>query len=45
MGIVDYLVNANRVANPTLVRTALKLATGAGRTMPLGSATPCGTPA
>jgi type III restriction enzyme len=29
---LDHLVNANRDANPELLRLALKLATGAGKT-------------
>jgi type III restriction enzyme len=31
-GILDHLVNANNDANPELMRAALKLATGAGKT-------------
>ncbi len=31
-GILEHLENANRDANPELLRTALKLATGAGKT-------------
>ena len=31
-GIIDHLANANNDANPELLRTALKLATGAGKT-------------
>ncbi len=31
-GFLDYLANANNEANPELLRLALKLATGAGKT-------------
>ena len=34
-GFLDHLVNANNDANPDLARLALKLATGAGKTMVL----------
>jgi type III restriction enzyme len=31
-GVLEHLANANRDANPEVLRTALKLATGAGKT-------------